>query len=79
MKIRILLAAASILLLGACTPSEDSTLTSQEQSPTPETITTEATSSSLGPAAGDFERLLTADTEEAWGRRKNIWISRIHR
>jgi len=79
MKIRILLAAASILLLGACTPSEDSTLTSQEQSPTPETITTEATSSSLGPAAVDFERLLTADTEEAWGIRKNIWISRIHR
>ena len=66
MNVRILLAVASTLLLGACTPSEDSTLTSQEQSPAQDSLT-EATSSSRGPAAVDFERLLAADSEpENW-------------
>jgi len=63
MNIRILLAVAGTLLLGACTPSEDSTLTSQEQNPV---LTIEA-SASQGPAAVDFERLLSADSEpENW-------------
>jgi quinohemoprotein ethanol dehydrogenase len=55
MNIRKLFAVAGTLLLGACTPSEDPTLTS------------EATPSSQGPAAVDFARLLSADTEpENW-------------
>ena len=64
MNIRILLAVAGTLLLGACTPSEDSTLTSQEQNAAPDNLTTE---SNQGPAAVNSERLIAADSEpEQW-------------
>ncbi len=67
MNIRLLLAVAGTILLGACTPSEDSTLTSQEPSPASESLTTAANTSSQGPAAVDFARLLSADSEpENW-------------